>query len=1169
MTESELHRAMPEAYASKLRDARATGSMLGERRVVTVLFCDVTGSVAMAGELDPEDWAEIMDDAFEHMIPPIYRYEGTVARLMGDGVLAFFGAPIAHEDDPQRAVLAGLEMLEGIEQFSDQLKERSELNFEVRIGINTGTVVVGPIGSDFAMEYTAMGDAVNLASRMEQTADPGTVQLAENTYKLVAPLFDVEPLGAIEVKGKREAVPAYRVVGRKTEPGSTRGIEGLSSPLIGREDEFEKLISVLDDFKNARGGIVTIIGEAGLGKSRLIEDLKAEFEADLDPETPDPWDEIRGVPYDASVPYGLFVQQLRQTCGVTVDDSPEVLHEKVAAALEDAPADMRKRSIRAIEILLTLARQPKDFENGSPLEGEALKRELFQAMLSLWQGLVTALGCSLLVIDDLHWVDDASVELLIHLLQLTDEMPILLICAMRPYRHSPAWRIKTVAEREYPHRYTEIVLRPLPSGEEQILARNLLDLSDLPKEMGDLILQKSEGNPFFVEELVRTFIDQGVVTREEDGQAWQVAQEVGAIPIPDNLQAVIVARMDRLEKDVQRTLQLASVIGRSFYHSVLQKITELEAELDRHLNTLQRVEIIREAARVPELEFMFRHELTRDAAYQSILKKRRREFHEKVGQALEELFPERRDELAPVLAHHFLEAGDTERALKNYTVAGDTAVRLFANAEAISHYSKAIELAKRDSVTGDQMVHLFTSRGRAMELIAAYEDALANYDELEALASERADRSMELASLLARATLRVTINPAFDPEKGQALCDKALELARALNDRESEAKAFWNLLILHTWTERPKEGIEFGEKALAIARENNFRELLAFVLHDLSSVYPLFRERADDAQRVLNEVNALWKELGNTPMLADNLIRYLLVDLLQGNFAQAQAHGEEAYDLSHSIDNLYGRSLSRLGTGNALVEEGRLDKALPALQEAVELSEQSGNAFINVNAQASMALAYADLGAIKRATEIANQALAVAQDQFPQQIPLAQAVVSLIHLSSGHLAEATEALAEVDHFRDLRFRYAFPPPMYVRVGLAQVELAMINQDYKKAARLGDELLQLLETSGFPAYLADALYIKARVLVALEEAEQARAVLSEARNAAEAVGSRRALWPILVNLADVEADLGNEAEAAKIRKTAKEVIEFIAEHAGSEELRESFLALNAVRSLFAD
>ena len=239
---------------------------------------------------------------------------------------------------------------------------------------------------------------------------------------------------------------------------------------------------------------------------------------------------------------------------------------------------------------------------------------------------------------------------------------------------------------------------------------------------------------------------------------------------------------------------------------------------------------------------------------------------------------------------------------------------------------------------------------------------------------------------------------------------------------------------------------------------------------------------------------------------------------------------------------------------------------MPALEEPVELSEQSGNAFISISAQVSLALAYADMGAIERAMEIAKNALAMAEDQFPHQIPLAQAVLSLIYLGSGHHVKATEALAEVEHFHDLRFRYAFPPPMYVRVGLAQVELAMVDEDYQKAAQLSDELLENLDTSGFPAYLADALYVKGRVLVAVGEAEQARVVLTEARTAAEAVGSRRALWQIQVNLAEVEADLGNGVEAAKIRESAKEVIEFIAEHAGSDELRESFLSRHEVRAL---
>ena len=238
--------------------------MQGERRTVTVLFCDVAGSTAMAEQLNPEDWAEIMNDAFQYMTGPIERYEGTVARLMGDAILAFFGAPVAHEDHPQRAVLAGLDIVEGVDAFREEITKEYGLDFNVRVGINTGPVVVGEVGSESAGEYTAMGDAVNLAARMEQSAEPGTVLVAENTYSLIEPLFDFEPLRPIEVKGKAEPVAAFRVKGPKSEPGRVRGIAGLSAPIVGRDNELDTLRRIVSELIEGRGQIVCVIGEPGL-----------------------------------------------------------------------------------------------------------------------------------------------------------------------------------------------------------------------------------------------------------------------------------------------------------------------------------------------------------------------------------------------------------------------------------------------------------------------------------------------------------------------------------------------------------------------------------------------------------------------------------------------------------------------------------------------------------------------------------------------------------------------------------------------------------------------------------------------------------------------------------------------------------------------------------------
>ncbi|MGW8143288.1 MAG: adenylate/guanylate cyclase domain-containing protein, partial [Anaerolineales bacterium] len=298
-------------------------ALAGERRVVTILFSDVKGSTAMAEHLDPEDWAEIMNDAFGYLTEPIIRYGGTVARLMGDAILAFFGAPTAHEDDPLRGVLAGLDIINGIKEFRESISSEYDLDFNVRVGINTGEVVVGEMGSALAGEYTAMGDAVNLAARMEQTARPGTVQITDETFYLVEPWIEVEELGQIEAKGKSERVTAYSVLRRKVQPSRARGIAGLGSPIVGRDVEFAKMESLILDLMEGQSHILIITGEAGIGKSRLIEELRDKYNKQ-DPSGLQ-WIESHGISYESSRPYGLFVQALRQFCSVKVDDPPEVI----------------------------------------------------------------------------------------------------------------------------------------------------------------------------------------------------------------------------------------------------------------------------------------------------------------------------------------------------------------------------------------------------------------------------------------------------------------------------------------------------------------------------------------------------------------------------------------------------------------------------------------------------------------------------------------------------------------------------------------------------------------------------------------------------------------------------------------------------------------------------
>jgi class 3 adenylate cyclase len=662
--------------------------MRGERRIITALFCDVVNSTGLAENLDPEDWVELMNRAFQRLNAPIVRYEGTVAKLMGDAVLAFFGAPIAHEDDPQRAVLAALDMLASVRFFAEEVRREMGIDFNIRIGINTGPVVVGDVGSAQAMEYTAMGDAVNIAARMEQTAAPGTVQVSQDTFRLIEPYFEVEALGGVELKGKSEPVSAYRVIRTKGVPGDSH--RGIGAPLIGRDQQLARMSAVLADLKQGKGRIVAVIGEAGLGKSRLIAELFKEWERDG---LAGGWDVAHGIPYDANRPFGLFQNFARQMFGIELDDPPEIIHHKIDNGLRSTGASDDVVSLCSVAVERVIAAKVLH-DAAQDYPAEVIRQDLYDNVYPAWIAAAKA-GPRVMVLDDLQWADPASIDLLIHLFKMVEEVPILFLCAFRPERQAPSWRIKQVAESEYPHRYDEFVLQPLDAEDTDSLVSALLNITDLPEDLHELILRKTDGNPYFVEEVVRTLIDQGTVLQNEAGLQWKADTKVADIPIPDNLQALLMARIDRLDEQTKLTLQAASVIGRAFYFRILERISDTALSLDKQMLSLERAELLREAGRVPELEYMFKHDLARDAAYGSMLNRKRREFHKRVAEAMESIFGDQLEEHAHRLAQHFALAGNHERAVRYFIMAGEVAEGLHATAESAVHFGHALDAARQ------------------------------------------------------------------------------------------------------------------------------------------------------------------------------------------------------------------------------------------------------------------------------------------------------------------------------------------------------------------------------------------------------------------------------------------------------------------------------------------
>lgn len=912
--DSPLSQYIPRALMTKLEAARSSGEMLGERRVVTMLFCDIRGSTAAAEQLDPEEWSEIVNGAFEHMIKPVYRYEGTVARLMGDGILAFFGAPLSHEDDPQRAVLAGLDIVSGIVPYRERILHAWGIDFDVRVGINTGLVVVGAVGSDLRMEYTALGDAINLAARMEQAAKPGTVQVAYDTYKLVKPLFEFEELGDIEVKGKEEPVSAYRVLERKSAVSRVRGIEGLHADMVGRDVELRTMRSLVNDAKQGVGRIVCVLGEAGLGKSRLVSETRQFFERLPGPKSN--WYETTSLSYETNQAYGLLQRLMRRVSGIGYDDAPRMMQKKLSSLAESLPDELRARGKQLFEALFGL-----DSHNGSmPLEGETFRQDLFEVINAWWRSAFSRRP-TVLVFDDMHWADAASMELLRELLPLTGEIGLVLICAFRAERQAPAWKIKTAADEEYRHRYTEVSLRSLSESESNELVNRLLATPEIPDGLRANILEKSDGNPFFIEEVVRSLIESGVVVAEDrivDGEErrfWVATSEGANFSIPDNLQSLLAARMDRLEEATRATLQLASVIGRSFYLRVLQAVDESSPELDKHVGTLLRMDLIRESARVPEVEYSFRNPLTQEAVYETILLRRRREFHRRVGEVMEELYSERQEGLYGLLAHHFTLAGEFEKAINHYRMAARQALAVYAYDEADQNLHAALQLLEAEPKT-DVHLTLFEEIGDVCRLVRDFNMAISYYqlaleawealDDQEDIVALRLHRKIvEIATETKWSVDAATYRQIGDISQGsQASLRDSLGAA---TDSAAHAETVRSLVALSVdaWrVQTPTDwesAQQFAQEAVSMAEELGGAVLLSQALGALANVL-------DGRSRLREHVQVAERRL-------------------------QVSQQEQFEDVREQIDALRGM-------GVALMYVGDYRRALPHLEDALYLAAE-------------------------------------------------------------------------------------------------------------------------------------------------------------------------------------------------------------------------------------
>jgi ABC-type oligopeptide transport system substrate-binding subunit/class 3 adenylate cyclase len=672
--------------------APTASAMREERKVVTVVFADLAGSTALGERLDTEEVRLIVGEAVARIVRAVEAFGGTVKDLAGDGVLALFGAPVTHEDDAERAVRAALRITQEIEAYARDVHQGWGVEgFAVRVGVNTGPVVLGPVGGGGRVEYGAFGDTVNVAARLETAAPPGTVLVGADTHRLVEGLFDWGEARTPQLKGKAAPVSAHPLAGVRPVAGKFRGMAAVHAPLVGREGELAQGRQALDDLLDGSGGILLVTGEAGIGKTRLVVELRDLFEGSASSERRRLWLEGRCVSYGESLPYWPYRELLRDWLGAGVDEPELRVRVTLRRDVERLFGSRAPEIYPYVGSMLGLALEPDAAARLAELSPEALQYRTFEVVGALFARLAEE-GPVVLAIDDLHWADPTSVQLTERLLPLTEEAALLLIAAGRSERDHPYWNVKETAARRFAHRTRDVELEPLSGDADQELLNALVGPGTLPVELEKRILTHAEGNPFYLEELVGSLVDAGALARQ--GEGWRFDHDA-QVELPPTVEKVILARIDRLTPRCHDVLTAASVLGRRFGLSLLEGVTGGNGELRDSLTELQRLDLVREARRWPQPEYRFKHALIQEATYRTILTDRRTRLHRQAAEWLETRYAGHEEEVYGLLAHHWLSAEDEDKAIAYLTRAGDKARQEYALDEAVEHYRALLPLLER------------------------------------------------------------------------------------------------------------------------------------------------------------------------------------------------------------------------------------------------------------------------------------------------------------------------------------------------------------------------------------------------------------------------------------------------------------------------------------------